>query len=74
MEKSIALGPETTAKMGFSAGKARIELAYAGKQATAGMFVEMTAKEYLDMLKAAIPGEVDDYIINALEAAMTIVP
>lgn len=74
MEKDVQLGPETVAKMSFVSGKARLELAYAGKQATAGMFVEMSAKEYLEMLKAAIPGTIDDTIIDVLEAAMTIVP
>jgi len=74
MEKDVNIGPESILKMSFVAGKARVEIDYAGKQATAGAYVEMDAKQYLELLKAAIPGTVDDAIINALEMAMTVVP
>lgn len=74
MEKDVAMGPESQLKMSFVSGKARVEIAYAGKQANAGAFIEMDAKQYLDLLKDAIPGTIDDSIINVLEAAMTVVP
>ncbi len=74
MEKDIQMGPEDTLKMSIVLGVVRVENVYAGTQMKAGAYVELTVDAYLELLKAAIPGTIDDVIIDALEAAMKFVP
>lgn len=73
MEKSLDLGPETKATLDISAGKVRIGLSYGGTQANAGLFVEMNVEQYAKLLKDAIPGTIDDAIIDVLVAAMKVI-
>jgi len=74
MEKDIQIGAEDVLKMSISNGIVRIENVYAGKQAKAGAYVELTVEAYLEMLKKAIPGNVDDVVIDGLESAMKFIP
>lgn len=70
MEKDIQIGPETQAALKFNGGIARMEINYAGVQMKGGAYVEMSAEAYAQMLKDAIPGKIDDTIIDLLIAAM----
>ena len=51
-------------------GKIVSSLKYDGKQADAELKISLDVEEYLEMLKDAIPGEVDDAVISLLQAAM----
>lgn len=68
MEKSVDLGPEAKAGMKIAEGKVILSLNYEGKQAGAQVSVSLDSKQYAAMLKAAIPGGIDDVIIDALVA------
>lgn len=75
MESDIALGPEATLKLSMLGGKARIELAYAGVQATAGSFVELDEKAFLELLRAKLPANsIYSGVITAIEGAIALIP
>ena len=67
---SVQMGPETTAKLEVVDGKVKISVAYDGKQADAGLHVTLEVKQFLEMLKKAIPGELDDVLIDGLAKAL----
>ncbi len=48
----------------------RLEASYDGAQADAGFFIDLSTEEYIEMLKAAIPGKIDDMIIDALKGSL----
>ena len=48
----------------------RLEASYDGAQADAGFFIELSTEEYLEMLKELIPGDLDDFVIEALKVAI----
>ena len=50
--------------------KVKIAVVYDGKQADAKLEVSLGVDEYMDMLAKAIPGEIDDKIIDMLKLAM----
>jgi len=47
--------------------KVKVSLEYDGKQADAKLEVSLGIDEYLEMLKGAIKGDVDDMIIDGLK-------
>ena len=51
-------------------GKVKVIVSYDGKQADAKLEVSLGVDEYLDMLKEAIPGEIDDKVIDLLKMAL----
>ena len=61
---------EGSLSLKFEEGKAKLEVKYDGKQADASFVIELDSAAYLDMLKEAIPGELDDTVIELLKAAM----
>ena len=61
---------EGTLGLTFVDGKLVFLVSYEGKQAGAKFEVSLDAKEYLDMLAEAIPGDLDDTVIAAIKAAM----
>lgn len=61
---------EGSLQMKIEDGKVKVALVYDGKQADAKLEISLGADEYLDMLKKAIPGEIDDAIIDMLKLAM----
>ena len=72
MKKEIS--NEADLKLEFTKeGNVKFEVVYAGKGATAGTYLEMKSEYFLDKLKEAIPGEVDDKIIDMLKVAFKIV-
>lgn len=50
--------------------KVKVALEYDGKQADAKLEISLSVDEYLEMLKGAIDGEVDDMIIDGLKALL----
>ena len=56
----------------FKDGKLRASVSYDGKGVDAGLYVDVSPEYFLDKLKAAIPGEVDDKIIDMLKLAFKV--
>jgi hypothetical protein len=63
------VGAETNLKVVYEEKKLKIEVVYDGKQADANLVVIVEPGVLLDALKSAIPGNVDDAVIDALKAA-----
>ena len=61
---------EASLNMKVEEKKVKIELKYDGTQADAAVMVELEVEQYLEMLKAAIPGTVDDMVIDGLKAML----
>lgn len=51
-------------------GKVKLSVNYDGKHADAKLEVSLEVDQYLDMLKEAIPGDIDDTVIDLLKVAM----
>lgn len=64
VEKEI--GPEAKLKVEFNEGSLKITVDYKGKLAGAGLFVEADAVQIIDAITDAIPGEMDDAIIDGM--------
>jgi hypothetical protein len=61
---------EATLDVDFKEGKLRLSVSYDGKGADAGLFVDIDPDYFLDKLKAVIPGQIDDAIIEMLKGAL----
>lgn len=61
---------EANLKLEIKEGNVGLTLSYDGKQADAEFKVKLTIEEYAEMLKDAIPGEIDDTVIDLIVAAM----
>jgi hypothetical protein len=61
---------EATLDVDFKEGKLRLSVSYDGKGADAGLFVDLDPDYFLDKLKAVIPGQIDDAIIEMLKGAL----
>ena len=72
MEKSLVefKKGESSVDVDFVDGKLRIALAYDGKGADAGLYIDVEPDYFLDKLKAVIPGQIDDAIIEMLKGAL----
>jgi hypothetical protein len=64
------LGAEDQVKVSLEGGKLVISNSYAGKQVSADLVIKADAKAFLEQLKAAIPGNWDDLVINIVEGAL----
>ena len=64
------VGGEGIVTLGYEGGKFRLEVGYDGKQADAGVFIDIDANAFIDMLTDAIPGEIDDMVGAALKGAI----
>lgn len=73
MEKDIALGPEAQAVLKIEGGKISIGINYAGKQVSGSAGVSLDVEQFAQLLKDAIPGSIDDTVIDVLVAAMKVV-
>ena len=51
-------------------GKVLFIVGYDGKQADAELKISLGVEEYAEMLKKAIPGKIDDTVIDLLVASM----
>lgn len=61
---------EANLKLEIKEGKVFLILGYDGKQADAEFKIILGVEEYAQMLKDAIPGQIDDGIIDLIVAAM----
>lgn len=66
------IGSEGAYDLKIENGQVQISLAYSGAEMGASVSISMPIKAYLDKLASAIPGEIDDAVIKALESAMGI--
>lgn len=64
------IGSEAKYSVVIENGKLLLKLDYAGQLGGAGLYASVGARQVLDALKAAIPGVIDDALINAAEAAL----
>lgn len=77
MEGQIAggqLGAVGKYDVEFKAGQLVIEADAVKGASSAGIIVKIDARQVLDALKAAIPGQIDDAVINVLEMALLPAP
>jgi len=75
MEKELLeqkLGAEGTLEIKLEDGKLKLVVGYDGKGAGASVGLHLAPDYFLDKLAAAIPGGIDDAIINILKAALKI--
>lgn len=73
MEKKIAeleFSKEGGLDLAFVEKKLRLTISYDGKGVDAGVYADVDPEYFLDKLKAAIPGEIDDTVIDLLKAAL----
>ena len=73
MEKELVqgkIGEVGKYDVAFKEGKLVIEVGASVAIGEAGLSVKIGAKQVLDAIKAAIPGKIDDAIIDVLEAAL----
>jgi len=73
MDKEIQLGPEAKADLKIEGGKVIVSIQYDGAQASALAQVSMDVEQYAALLKKAIPGQIDDAVIDVLVAAMKVI-
>lgn len=64
------IGTEANVSIKLDEGKVKIILGYDGKGADAGMYVDLEVDYFLNLLKEAIPGQIDDLVIDMLASAM----
>ena len=64
------LGAEAVYKLTLNEGKLKLSLDYDGKQADAGLYISLDVKQFIELLKDAIPGKIDDIILDGLLAAL----
>jgi hypothetical protein len=70
MEKDIQLGAEAEVILKIENAKVSIGMQYTGKQASANAGVTLDVEQFAKLLKDAIPGTLDDTVIDLLIAAM----
>lgn len=73
MEKELAegqLGPEAKYEVAFKEGALVASLDYQGKVLGAGVVVRLPVSQVVAALKAAIPGKIDDAVLDIIEAAL----
>lgn len=72
MEKSLVefKKGEAALDVDFKDGKLRLSVSYDGKGADAGIYVDLEPEYFLDKLAAAIPGKLDDAVIEMLKGAL----
>lgn len=70
MDKQIDLGPEAKANIKIEDGKVLLSVEYSGKQAAAGAHAALSIDAFAQLLKDAIPGKIDDTVIDLLVTAM----
>ena len=64
------LGPEAKYSLKFSGGKLLVELEYQGAELMGGVKLGLGVDQLMDALKAAIPGQFDDMVIELAKQAL----
>lgn len=70
MEKDVQLGPEAKGVFKIENGRVILGVSYVGTQASADANVSLGIEQFAQLLKDAIPGKIDDTVIDLLVAAM----
>jgi hypothetical protein len=74
MSEKKLVGVEFSSEAGvdlqWKEGKLRMVMSYDGKGVDAGVYCDLEPDYFLEKLKAAIPGDVDDKVIDMLRLAM----
>jgi hypothetical protein len=64
------LGPETKYDVSFKEGSLQVSVNYMGKLAGGSVALKIPADAVLDAIKNAIPGKVDDAVIELIKASL----
>lgn len=68
--KQGEIGAEANYSLSVVDGKLKLAIKYDGKQADAELAIMLDGSAFLDKLAAAIPGKIDDMVINAIKGAL----
>ena len=66
MEKEIDLGKEADLEISVAPEGVKLALVYQGKGAEAGAHISLKPEYFVEKLKAAIPGQIDDLVLDGL--------
>lgn len=66
----VKLGSEGDVKVGIEGGKLVLSLVHVHASGEVTLVVKEDAKYFLEKLKAVIPGNWDDLVINVIEGAL----
>lgn len=66
------LGAEGELNLEFKEGKICLTISYDGKGVDGGVFANIEPAYFMEKLKTAIPGKIDDVIIDGLTAAFLV--
>ena len=66
----MPISKETEFELEFKDGKLRLVLGYDGKGVDGGIFADLDPEYFLDKLAEAIPGNVDNMVIEAIKGAL----
>jgi hypothetical protein len=64
------IGPEAKYDVAFKGGKLVLSLDYQGKMAGAGVSVSVDANAVISAIEAAIPGKLDDAVLELLRGVL----
>lgn len=70
MEKELTVGSETKLKVEVKNDKLVLGVVYDGGGVDGMLSISVDANYFLDKLAAAIPGQLDDSVINAIKVGM----
>lgn len=65
-----AIGAEASYDLKMEAGLLKLSVSYKGNEAGASASVSLEPGLFLDKLKALIPGQIDDAVIELLKSAL----
>lgn len=66
----MPISKETEFELEFKDGKLRLILGYDGKGVDGGLFADLDPEYFLDKLADAIPGTIDNMVIEAIKGAL----
>lgn len=70
MEKEIAIGSEGKLDIKLEGGKVILTITHEHASGSLSLIASEDAKYFLEKLKPMIPGTIDDYLINIVEASL----
>ena len=69
---NVEVSSESEFDLKLEDGMMKMLVSYEGKGANAGLYVDVKPEYFLEKLKKAIPGELDDKVIDMLAVALKI--
>lgn len=64
------IGPETKWALKFEGGQLKVSVDNAGTMGSAGLYLAVGADQVISAIEAAIPGQLDDQVLDLLKAAL----